>query len=719
MTQLAKKSILARLLANENISVEQTNHHTAFFDVQNRMLGLPHWKDIDNDLYDLFVGHEVGHALETPADGWHSCTTDIPGCPRDYVNIVEDIRIEKLVLRRYPGLLGSFTRGYQNLLDRDFFGLSSHPIHTLPFMDRLNIFSKSRGLVKVSFSKAEKPYVDMAMAVETWEDVIAACRAILAFVKKAKETQENQPLPNKQPPSKIVIGKADGDAQEADPISKEEMQDILDGIKDGSIEVEFDEQDGEEDAKTDGNDDEASDSSGGMPASEEGDEAATSVAPTAPNDGTDAEMSITDQIFRDNYKNKLVDSVHLGSSTLYVKGPDKAASMATITPYNEVRASRTNHGAYSIAFPTEDYVNFNAKTQKTVMVMVKEFEMRKAAFRSARARVSTKGSLDVNQLHKYKYDDHLFRQVTYLGDAQSHGMVMLIDYSGSMSHVIGQVIAQLLVTVSFCKRVGIPFEVYGFTSGYDKDKSENIRKKMSKLACVYMSNTHIFKLISSDMSKTDYEDAYRMLFGQSNSRSCYSEFYGRVEQLGGTPLDSSLLVMMHVLDAFKRKHQVQKINFVTLTDGASDYMAVADGIDANSRNTNIRKLVVDINGKKIMQSVARVPGNDNTANILNALREDGIRTINYFIDANHHHRSSNPKFGAEIKANGVAIVDNKDGYDRRFFIAANSDAMRGRVQDLNVQTDMTASQVAKNFSRHSTSKKNSRVVAAKFAEIVS
>ena len=60
MTQLAKKSILARLLANENISVEQTNHHTAFFDVQNRMLGLPHWKDIDNDLYDLFVGHEVG-----------------------------------------------------------------------------------------------------------------------------------------------------------------------------------------------------------------------------------------------------------------------------------------------------------------------------------------------------------------------------------------------------------------------------------------------------------------------------------------------------------------------------------------------------------------------------------------------------------------------------------------------------------------------------------
>jgi hypothetical protein len=137
MTAIAKKSILARLLARENITVEQTNHHTAFFDVERRILRLPYWKEVGNDLYDLLVGHEIGHALHTPAEGWHESTKEIPGCPRSYVNIVEDIRIEKLVLREFPGLLGSFMRGYQDLLDRDFFGIKDEDVNKLSFMNRL------------------------------------------------------------------------------------------------------------------------------------------------------------------------------------------------------------------------------------------------------------------------------------------------------------------------------------------------------------------------------------------------------------------------------------------------------------------------------------------------------------------------------------------------------------------------------------------------------
>jgi len=39
---------------------------TAMFDVKNRVLVLPVWKDMPNHLYDLLVGHEVGHALFTP-----------------------------------------------------------------------------------------------------------------------------------------------------------------------------------------------------------------------------------------------------------------------------------------------------------------------------------------------------------------------------------------------------------------------------------------------------------------------------------------------------------------------------------------------------------------------------------------------------------------------------------------------------------------------------
>ena len=81
MVNIAAKNTLAKLLAKEGITVQHGNYETAYFDVENRVLGLPVWKDMDN-LYDLLVGHEVGHALFTPPEGWHSATQEIPGCPR-------------------------------------------------------------------------------------------------------------------------------------------------------------------------------------------------------------------------------------------------------------------------------------------------------------------------------------------------------------------------------------------------------------------------------------------------------------------------------------------------------------------------------------------------------------------------------------------------------------------------------------------------------------
>ena len=57
------KGNLARLLATENLKVEHRKVSTACFDVQNRVLILPIWKRASATVYDLLVGHEVGHAL--------------------------------------------------------------------------------------------------------------------------------------------------------------------------------------------------------------------------------------------------------------------------------------------------------------------------------------------------------------------------------------------------------------------------------------------------------------------------------------------------------------------------------------------------------------------------------------------------------------------------------------------------------------------------------
>ena len=181
MVNIAAKNTLAKLLAKEGITVQHGNYETAYFDVENRVLGLPVWKDMDN-LYDLLVGHEVGHALFTPPEGWHSATQEIPGCPRQFVNIIEDIRIEKLVQRSYPGLVLSFKKGYTNLHDRDFFkigGIVDILFSQFKLIDRINIKAKLRDIVKVEFSAEEKVLVNEAFAVVP-----------MAFMKELKIPRE-------------------------------------------------------------------------------------------------------------------------------------------------------------------------------------------------------------------------------------------------------------------------------------------------------------------------------------------------------------------------------------------------------------------------------------------------------------------------------------------------------------------------------------------------
>ena len=111
------KTNLAKLLATENLVVEHANVETASFDVVNRVLTLPVW-EASEDVYDMLVGHEVGHALYTPNE---MIDSDIPS---SYVNVVEDARIERMIKSTYPGLIKSFVGGYKELIKKDFFEIN-------------------------------------------------------------------------------------------------------------------------------------------------------------------------------------------------------------------------------------------------------------------------------------------------------------------------------------------------------------------------------------------------------------------------------------------------------------------------------------------------------------------------------------------------------------------------------------------------------------------
>ena len=141
------KTQLAKLLATENFIVEHRDVKTAAFNVHTRVLSLPLWKLASNTVYDVLVAHECSHALFTPNEDW-KVKVDIP---KQFVNVVEDARIEKLMKRKYPGLAKTFYQGYQELNDDDFFDIDDEDINTFNLADRINLHFKVVNFVDVAF----------------------------------------------------------------------------------------------------------------------------------------------------------------------------------------------------------------------------------------------------------------------------------------------------------------------------------------------------------------------------------------------------------------------------------------------------------------------------------------------------------------------------------------------------------------------------------------
>ena len=180
------KGQLAKLLATENLQVEHRKITTAYFDVERRVLALPIWKDVSGDVYDLLVGHEVGHALFTPNKDWR----DVADCPKDFVNVIEDARIEKLMKRKYPGLRKSFAGGYKELNDADFFDIDGKDFNTFSLIDRINLHFKIGASAMVPFSIEEQLFVARTDVAETFEEVLQIAVDVFNYSKQEEEQEE-------------------------------------------------------------------------------------------------------------------------------------------------------------------------------------------------------------------------------------------------------------------------------------------------------------------------------------------------------------------------------------------------------------------------------------------------------------------------------------------------------------------------------------------------
>ena len=111
------KSTLVKLLAEEDVTVSYQSVPTASFNVETREVILPIWKDKSEDVMDMMSLHEVGHALYTPMDLMEKGKEK--KVSHSFLNVLEDVRIEKMIQDKYLGSRKVFKKAYKELISKD------------------------------------------------------------------------------------------------------------------------------------------------------------------------------------------------------------------------------------------------------------------------------------------------------------------------------------------------------------------------------------------------------------------------------------------------------------------------------------------------------------------------------------------------------------------------------------------------------------------------
>jgi len=539
------KSQLAKLLATEDLIVEHKKVETAQFNVHTRVLTLPMWEKASNIVYDLLVGHEVGHALYTPDEDW----IEKVKVPPQFVNIVEDARIEKLMKRRYPGLAKTFFNGYKELAEDDFFQIADEKIDEMNLADRVNLWFKIGNFTDILIERGEETEIINQIAdTETFPEVLIAAEALYKYCKQKQQEETKIQLDS-------LESQQSGFNQPASDFS--------------------DQQEGENDQEQPGE----TDSYGGT--------AEQQKRPNVPVGGEkdeepevktmdNLEEALKELVNRDGYENVYLELPQLDLKKIVV--PNAEIHNRCRDEWSNFIEGMGYQKELIFEIPDAQFNQFKRSAQKEVNYLVKEFECRKAADSYSRASTARTGVLDCSKLHTYKYNEDLFRKVTTLADGKNHGLVFVLDWSGSMCDVMLDTVKQLFNLVWFCKKVSIPFEVYAFTTEYplvtyDEQGKANLRELAYKKKDGLLQVGEWFSmmnLLTSKVNGKTLEEQMKNIY-----RLAYS--YGRWTQtrypvptglsLSGTPLNEALIALHQILPKFQKENKLQKVQCVVLTDG--------------------------------------------------------------------------------------------------------------------------------------------------------
>ena len=684
------KDQLARLLAQEDLIVEHKNCETAQFNVETRVLTLPNWNRASEVVYDLLVGHEVGHALYTPNEDFSHIKA-----PKSYLNVTEDARIEKLMKRRFPGLAKSFFRGYTELNENDFFGIEGENIDKFSFIDRINLYFK--GNLDMKFSPEEKPFVDMVSQLETFADACLAAEQIYAFTQEKKKESADVPTPEM--------------IQEQNEGGSGGESEWMNGAEEG------------ENANENTNEEQNANEGGNIG-----------------NSGGDTfEEGFTDENLQE--KLETLCGYSYGDS-IYLEVPEiklnhLVVSSQRIWNYYEQRSAERLEGYDNNYDPDQYYVDeynsFKKSAQKEVNYLVKEFEMKKSASAYARAATSRTGVLNTGLLHTYKFNEDLFKKVTVLPDGKNHGLIFVLDWSGSMQHVLKDTVKQLLNLVWFCRKVNIPFEVYAFSNEWFRQCDDaadmpplNYRSLLHQepiantLAIAGFFN--MLNFLSSKTRAKDFERHCKNLYMLAANPGGYPRL-----MLSGTPLNEALISLYKLIPQFKERHGVEKLNAIILTDGEAQTIPYVINYNDNYGFNHISDRCV-LRDRKL-GTTYNIPGrwSGPTSALLKNLGDRfpevnilGIRILGgselrRYLSNQELEYDEVEKIMVQWKKNKSATVVGVQGYTKYFAMSSSS---IGNDSEFEVADNATKSQIKSAFTKSLKSKKLNKKILSEFVEVI-
>ena len=728
------KGQLAKLLATEDLIIENRNVSTASFDVERRVLTLPMWEKASTTVYDLLVGHEVGHALYTPAENW---MLDYPEVPQSFVNVFEDVRIEKLMKQKYPGLTKTFYTGYSQLADQDFFGLEEHDEEDINLADRINIHYKIGNFTDVSFEPDEQPFVDRAFKTKTFQDVLELANDLTIFLKEQQQQQESLgelSFDEDGEMGGLMRAPQGGELTDKSPDSEGQGQP---DVKDMTNEELVDELE----RLSESND------VGGVHGNLE---------------------AVTDKTLQDNLENLNKKTFGEHREPEYVELPD--LNMKTVVARNsEVHEYLNDHYSKSQkhfdqnsdAKPFDiyekvdsEYRLFRRAAQKEVNYLVKEFEMRKSADAYARATVSKTGVLDCTKLHSYKYNEDLFKKITTLPDGKNHGLIFVLDWSGSMATVLKDTVKQLFNLIWFCKKVQIPFKVFAFTNEWNSDQAWIDGDYQYKRPVLPPHHDYadgrikidpqfaMVEFMSSDVKKGDIELQMINIWRLASSMMCYRNWHDttyyqtpRRLTLSGTPLNEALVSLNQIIPEFQKSTGVQKVQCVTLTDGEAHtlqfnkwFKSNHEGYDDYMGTRSTMSGRVFIRDRKVGKTYScKNDHHELTSALLEQLRGRfpdvnfiGIRVMDGR-DANSFIRKYMDWDFDKVQHIQAGWKKNKSlklvdvGYHAYFGLSSSA---LNNDSDFTVKVDATKSQIKAAFKKSLSAKKMNKKVLGEFMEYI-